>query len=86
MGGCVAIETLAPPVTVTMAASARTSASVLEQGRRLYVSRCATCHSLDPLSKYTASRWREIIDDMADEAELTASEESSVLAYVLAAG
>jgi mono/diheme cytochrome c family protein len=85
-GGCVAIEALAPPVTPTMASAARISASDLDQGRQIYVRRCATCHAIDPVNKYSGARWGEIIDDMAHEAKLTSEEKARVLAYVLAAG
>lgn len=84
-GGCVAIETLAPPVTPAMASTARSTAADLENGRRIYVGRCASCHAIDPVAKYTAARWRELIDDMADEAELNAMEKANLLAYLLAA-
>ena len=86
LAGCVALETLAPPVTPTMASTARIPASDLDRGRQIYVRQCATCHAIDPVNKYSGARWREIIDDMADEAKLTSEEKSRVLAYVLAAG
>jgi len=85
LGGCVSTEQLAPPVSPQMAAVGGSPASTLESGRRLYTGRCATCHSIDPVAKHSPDRWRAIIDDMADEAELSALEKSSVLAYVLAA-
>lgn len=85
LGGCVAVEKLAPPVTASMSGSAGTSPATLEAGRRLYVGRCASCHSIDPVSKYSAARWREIIADMAHRSKLTATENEAVLAYVLAA-
>jgi mono/diheme cytochrome c family protein len=85
LGGCVSMEQLAPPVSSRMAAEGGTSASTLESGRRLYTGRCAACHSIDPVSKHSPDRWRAIIDDMADKAELSASEKSAVLAYILAA-
>jgi len=85
LGGCVSVEQIAPPVSPRMAAIGGTSAATLESGRRLYTGRCATCHSIDPVAKHSPDRWRAIIDDMADEAELSASEKSAVLAYVLAA-
>ncbi len=83
LGGCVAIETLAPPVTPALAGGA--SATTLEAGRSLYVGRCAKCHSVDPVGKYSAPRWREIIADMAERSKLSAPEHEAVLAYVLAA-
>jgi mono/diheme cytochrome c family protein len=85
LGGCVSVEQLAPPVSSQMAAVGGTPATILESGRRLYTGRCAACHSIDPVAKHSPDRWRAIIDDMADEAELSALEKSSVLAYVLAA-
>lgn len=85
LGGCVAIETLAPPVTPAMVSTARASTADLEAGRRIYVGRCASCHSIDPVAKYTTSRWREIVDDMADRTELSASDRSALLAYISAA-
>ena len=85
LGGCVSIEQIAPPVSARMAAVGGTSAAILETGRHIYTGRCAACHSIDPVGKYSPDRWRAIIDDMADEAELSPSEKSAVLAYVLAA-
>ncbi len=84
LAGC-AMPNLAPPVSPAMSARAGKPASTLEEGRRLYTGRCATCHTIDPVEKYSASRWREIIADMADEANLTPTEREAVLAYLLAA-
>jgi mono/diheme cytochrome c family protein len=85
LGGCVSTEQLAPPVSPRMAAAGGASTAALESGRRIYTGRCAACHSIDPVAKHSPDRWRAIIDDMADEAELSAAEKSAVLAYVLAA-
>jgi mono/diheme cytochrome c family protein len=85
LGGCVSVEQLAPSVSPRMVAAGGISASVLESGRRLYTGRCAACHSVDPVAKHSSDRWRAIIDDMAGRAELSTSEKSAVLAYVLAA-
>jgi len=85
VGGCVSIEKIAPPVSPRMIAIGGGSGANLENGRRIYTGRCASCHSIDPVSKHSPDRWRAIIDDMADQAELSAMEKSAVLAYVLAA-
>ena len=79
------MESLAPPVSPQMAAAARVPAPTLEAGRRLYTGRCAACHAIDPVTKYTATRWPGIIDDMAERAKLTPVERQSLQAYVLAA-
>ena len=68
-----------------MTARAGKPASTLEEGRRLYTGRCATCHSIDPVGKYSVPRWREIIADMADRAKLKPTERDAVLAYLIAA-
>ena len=82
--GC-AMPNLAPPVSPAMSARAGRPAGILEQGRRLYTGRCATCHAIDPVGKYSASRWGEIVAEMADEAKLTPAEKDAVLTYILAA-
>ena len=76
---------LAPPVSPAMTARAGKPVGVLENGRRLYMGRCATCHTIDPVGKYSATRWREIIPEMADKAKLTPAERDALLAYLLAA-
>jgi mono/diheme cytochrome c family protein len=85
VGGCVSMEQIAPPVSAQMAAVGGTSTTALDSGRRLYTGRCATCHSIDPVTKHSPDRWRAILDDMASEAKLSTSEKSAVLAYILAA-
>jgi len=85
LGGCVSIEQIAPSVSPRMAAASGSSVTTLDAGRHLYTGRCATCHSIDPVTKHSADRWRVIVDKMADEAELSASEKSAVLTYILAA-
>lgn len=84
LAGC-AMPNLAPPVSPAMSARAGRPASILEQGRRLYTGRCATCHTIDPVGKHSALRWSGIIAEMADEAKLTPTEKDAVLAYILAA-
>ena len=84
LAGC-AVPNLAPPVSPAMTARAGRPASTLEEGRRLYTGRCATCHTIDPVGKYSAPRWREIIAEMADKAKLSPAEKDAVLAYILAA-
>jgi mono/diheme cytochrome c family protein len=85
LGGCVSMEQMAPPVSARMVAAGGASMATLDSGRRLYTGRCTTCHSIDPVTKHSVDRWRAIIDEMAGEAKLSASEKSAVLAYVLAA-
>src|SRR4030095_2676511 len=85
LGGCVSMEQIAPTVSARMAAAGGRTTAAVDSGRRLYTGRCATCHSIDPVTKHSPDRWRAILDDMANEAKLSASEKSAVLTYILAA-
>jgi len=84
LAGCVGIEALAPPVTPMLAARARADSSTLAAGRRIYLTKCASCHAADPVADY-ADEWPHIIRKMAPKSKLSPAEEHAVLAYVLAA-
>lgn len=81
--GCVSLEQAAPPVALLPNS---TSHQVqLSQGRDIYVTRCAKCHSVEPVAKYSRAKWEvEILPEMVEKAKLTASETEVVKAYVLA--
>ncbi len=82
VSGCVTLDQLAPPVE---ALSSPAGHSQLSRGRTLYVTTCAKCHSVEPVSRYTAAEWRDIMPDMADESKLTPADEAAVTAYIMAA-
>lgn len=44
--------------------------------------RCTSCHSLEPIVKYTAEEWLDIVDDMADRSGLDEIEEAQVANYL----
>ena len=79
---CVSLDTVAPPVE--RVASARTSSSQLDQGRRIYLGKCTACHAAEPIRKYSAAEWDPIMVDMAKETNLTAEEDAAVRAYIRA--
>ena len=54
-------------------------------GRRLYLEDCARCHSVEPISRYSESRWRKILPRMGEESKLDPAEQEALNAYVLAA-
>ncbi len=62
---------------------APTTAGVL-RGRSIYVTRCAKCHAPEPVRKYSAAQWREIIPDMAEETRLSAADTQAVTDYIFA--
>ena len=84
-GGC-AVTSVAPPVTPALvAASGGKSAATLAVGREIFAGRCTTCHSADPIGKYSVAKWREIVGNMSHRAKLDASQEASLLAYIAVA-
>lgn len=86
--GCMTIEQMAPPVGVEfqrVAQRQHVDLSTLELGRQVYLMDCARCHSVEPISRYSESRWREILPRMGEESRLDAEEQAAVNAYIMAA-
>jgi mono/diheme cytochrome c family protein len=59
--------------------------SALEQGRALYVSKCAGCHHLYRPGAYAPERWPDVIHRMAERAKVSAEEEVLIARYLSAA-
>jgi mono/diheme cytochrome c family protein len=58
--------------------------SQLAIGRKLYVTKCAACHSVEPVRNYSREKWEhEILPDMVEETNLSEAETAAVRAYVL---
>jgi hypothetical protein len=76
-----------PRVTPALVAAAGsgTTLLLLKHGRETYTQECAACHAPEPVRKYTMARWREIVADMGDRADLPAAPRAAVLAYLEAA-
>lgn len=82
---CVTLEQAAPPVALLNPALVQKQSANLALGRDIYVTRCAKCHSVEPVTNYSREKWeQEIIPEMAEETNLTLSETEAVRAYVLA--
>lgn len=54
----------------------------LQQGRTLYISKCADCHSLYLPESFTASQWRSILPTMTPRTNLTSAQVQLVTKYV----
>ncbi len=80
-------ERTAPPVTPQLiaAAGSQQSAKALEDGHRLYTTRCTECHELELLDSRSLTSWRTEVAGMARRANLTSVEESRILDYLAAA-
>jgi len=58
--------------------------SQLALGRKLYVTKCAACHSVEPVRNYSREKWEhEILPDMVEETNLSEAETAAVRAYLL---
>jgi hypothetical protein len=85
LSGCGTLETSAPPVTDALSRGEGFSTEELKSGRQLLAVRCTSCHSLEPIAKYTPDEWRENVRDMAARAGLNAAQEREITAYLVAA-
>jgi hypothetical protein len=86
----VSCANFAPPPTITPALIANASpdhasARDLATGRNLFVSRCVECHTLPSVTKHSPGEWPHLVSRMAGRANLSASEQSAVIAYLRAA-
>lgn len=51
-------------------------------GRKLYVSKCAKCHKLYDLTKYSDEQWHVWMDKMCRKAKLQPDQKTLISAYV----
>ena len=83
--GCMTLEEMAPPVGdefQRIAARHRVDVTTLEFGREIYLSECVRCHSVEPIGRYSAERWREILPRMSLETKLDERQTDAVETYV----
>ncbi len=86
--GCLSLNQMAPPVGpdfLMVAARRGMEATTLELGRQVYLSTCVKCHSVEPIGRYSARRWRKILPRMAGESKLDDQRRAAVEAYVMLA-
>jgi mono/diheme cytochrome c family protein len=83
-GSCVTLDQMAPRVEALPTQARLGSAAQLAQGRDIYITKCAKCHSPEPVRKYPASQWEsQILPEMIEETNLSAAEGAAVRAYVM---
>ena len=88
MSGCLSLEEMAPPVDSTiiaLAAESGISPETLVHGRQVYLTRCISCHGVEPVDRYSQDHWQAILPEMADEAKLDAQQQTDLLGYLLTA-
>jgi mono/diheme cytochrome c family protein len=60
-----------------------TTAQNLANGHELYIGKCTDCHRKKNIYAFSETRWKDIIDDMAQRSKLTAQETDDLYKYVL---
>ncbi len=80
-------ERTAPPVTPAFlaAAKAKTATPILEEGHRLYTTRCTECHDLELLDSRSIGGWQKAVASMAGRAKLNDAQQARILDYLTAA-
>jgi hypothetical protein len=80
-------EKTAPPVTPAFltVAKAKVAAPILEEGRKLYMTRCNQCHELEMLDSRSESGWKSEVSSMARRAKIDQSQQDVIVQYLAAA-
>jgi hypothetical protein len=83
LGGC-ATTPVAPAITPAMQSHSGAPLQTLKAGRELFVYRCTSCHTVEPVGSHPMSFWRASVREMAGRSKLTATDEAAILAYLAA--
>ncbi len=79
-----ACTTTASPTPIPKIASeSQSSTAHMSRGQALFESRCIACHALYSPPRHSDEEWRELIPEMAQEANMTRSQTAAVLDYVI---
>jgi hypothetical protein len=77
-----------PEVSPSLLANARhdhADPQILSRGRAIFVSRCLECHTLPSVTKHSPAQWPHLVSRMSGRANLSASDQSAIIAYLRAA-
>lgn len=85
LAGCagLTLTEMAPPAEAIQAVQPE-ELSALSHGRQIYLTRCARCHSAQPVRQYTPRQWNALLPGMIRQTKLDASQESDLRAYITA--
>ncbi len=80
-------ERTSPQVTPAFLSLAKVSTPTpaLEEGRKLYTTRCTECHDLEMLDGRSLTGWGTIVSGMSRRANLNDAEKTRILDYIAAA-
>jgi hypothetical protein len=80
-------EKTAPPVTPAFLSIAKSGVptATLEEGRKLYMTRCTQCHDLEMLDSRSATAWKSEVSSMARRAKIDEAQQGVIVQYLAAA-
>ncbi len=80
-------ERTSPPVTAAFLAAAKVSTppAALEEGRRIYTSRCTECHDLEMVDSRSMGGWKSIVGSMSRRAHVDDAQQAKIVDYIAAA-
>lgn len=85
--GCAGPGTFPAPTAKNVAYAERhgqvTTLPTLKVGRKLYISRCSSCHSLKAPEFLSPEEWPEMVQRMADNSKLTPDQERAITHYLV---
>jgi uncharacterized membrane protein len=85
--GCAGLTTYVPQITPAVtAAGAESGASpaTLAAGREIMMTKCVTCHAIQPIEAHSSMEWTKILSMMEKRSGLDSHEAEQLRAYVLA--
>jgi uncharacterized membrane protein len=83
--GCETTQEMAPIAREQLDASQYSAEqfAAFDAGRDIYLRRCSTCHSIEPIDRYSLNDWQRILPGMSDEARLSSDESRQLADYIL---
>ena len=87
LGALAGCATYVPEPDALMAGGDEGRLADLRAGRRLYVDKCAGCHSLIPVDRFDAARWTAEVEEMQKlkKVRLSPDDQARLLQYLGAA-
>jgi len=81
------VAQMAPPVDATFVEPGvqQRDMVAMKTGRSVYLTECARCHGIEPIGRYSAQRWQDILDRMVSKSKLNEAEAKALRRYVLSA-
>ena len=78
--GCMDATKVAPNVA---GLGVTTNLAMLEDGREIYLTRCAKCHNAIRITRHTILQWKnDILPEMFRQTKLQAAQKEAVTAYI----